>query len=284
MVAFLEGLEGGHEVVATGDTVGNDTFRDAGGDGALDDRGHRIHGPHDLGLELGRNVELDLLEQVLGRTKATNHEDVLEGAVLGLDSDDLVADELEDAVDDRLEALQNFLVSESHVTFFNACLRELGLDTNINSPLLSVVPEVGLDSVLEVHDALGVHASGGLGAIGRLHLANLGPEDVAEVPVERGRTARVAGSGCALSDCERILVLDLVGDQIDRATTAIDNQDGVVHLQVQKTRLGAEQRGGLGLADEGQSVVVLIPRKPAWIAAALVAAFPASFQMAGTVK
>lgn len=81
-------------------------------------------------------------------------------AVLSLDGNDLVSDKLENAVNDRLEALQNFLVCESHVTLLNAGLGEFSLDTNIDSPLLVVVAEIGLDSVLKVHDALCVNTAG----------------------------------------------------------------------------------------------------------------------------
>ena len=83
-------------------------------------------------------------------------------AVLCLDSDDLVSDKLENTVNDRLKALQNFLVGESHVSFLDASLGELGLDTHIDRPLLVVVAEIGLDSVLEVHDALCVDTAGRL--------------------------------------------------------------------------------------------------------------------------
>jgi hypothetical protein len=80
-------------------------------------------------------------------------------AVLSLDGDDLVSDKLENTVNDRLEALQDFLVGKSHVTFLNAGLWELGLDAYIDSPLLVVVAEIGLDSVLKVHDTLCVNAA-----------------------------------------------------------------------------------------------------------------------------
>jgi hypothetical protein len=80
--------------------------------------------------------------------------------VLSLNSNDLVSDKLENAIDDRLEALQNFLVGESHVSFFNASLGELSFDSYIDSPLLVVVAEIGLDSVLKVHDTLCVDTAG----------------------------------------------------------------------------------------------------------------------------
>lgn len=90
----------------------------------------------------------------------------------------MVAHELQNSVDNRLETLQNFLVGEGHVAFFNSSLGELGLNTNIHGPLLTVIPEVGLDSVLKVHDALGVHLASSLGTIRELHLTDLGAEDV----------------------------------------------------------------------------------------------------------
>ena len=79
-----------------------------------------------------------------------------------MDGDDLVPNQLEDTVDDRLKALQDFLVCEGHVAFLDAGLGELGLDTDVDGPLLAVVAEVGLDSVLEIHDALCVDSAGRL--------------------------------------------------------------------------------------------------------------------------
>lgn len=237
MVTLLEGLESGHEVVATGDTVGDDSLGDTGGDGALDNGGDGVHGSDDLGLELRRDMQLDLLEEVLGGTETTDDQNVLQGAVLGLDGNDLVSHKLQNAVDDGLEALENLLVGEGHVTLLDTGLGELSLDTDIDSPLLAVIPEVSLDSVLKVHDALGVDTAGRLGAIGELHLADLCAQDIAEVAVQGSRTARVTRSSRALGDGEGVLLLDLVGDQIDGTTTAIDNQDGVVDLEVQKTSL-----------------------------------------------
>ena len=83
-------------------------------------------------------------------------------AVLSLNGNDLVADKFENAVNNRFEALQDFLVGESHVSFFDASLGELSLDTHINGPLLVVVAEIGLDSVLKVHDTLCVDTTGRL--------------------------------------------------------------------------------------------------------------------------
>jgi hypothetical protein len=64
VVALLERLQGSHEVVSAGDTVRDDSLCDTSCDGALDDSGDGVHGPDDLGLELRRDVELDLLEEV----------------------------------------------------------------------------------------------------------------------------------------------------------------------------------------------------------------------------
>lgn len=77
VVAFFEGLQGGHEVVAAGDAVGDDALGDTSGDGTLDNGGDRVHGPDDFGLELWGHMKLDLLEEVFGGTKTTNHQDVL---------------------------------------------------------------------------------------------------------------------------------------------------------------------------------------------------------------
>jgi hypothetical protein len=81
-------------------------------------------------------------------------------AVLSLNGNDLVSHKLENTINDRLEALQDFLVGESHVTFLDAGLGELGLNAYIDSPLLVVVAKIGLDSVLKVHDALCVDTTG----------------------------------------------------------------------------------------------------------------------------
>lgn len=78
VVSLLEGLEGSHEIMPSSNTVGNNSLGDTGGNGTLDDSSDGIHGTDDLGLELGRHVELDLLEEVLGRTETTNHEHVLQ--------------------------------------------------------------------------------------------------------------------------------------------------------------------------------------------------------------
>jgi len=77
MMAFFEGLECCHEVVTTSDTGGDDSLGDTGRDGAFDDGGDGVHGPDDFLLELGWDVEFDLLEEVFGSAEAANDEDVL---------------------------------------------------------------------------------------------------------------------------------------------------------------------------------------------------------------
>lgn len=230
VISLLEWLKCTHEVVATSDAVGDDALADTGGDGALDNGGDRIHGTNNLGLELGRNVQLDLLEEVLGSTETTDDQNVLKYSVLGLNGDNLVANKFEDTVDDRLEALENLLVRKGHVTFLNAGLGEFSFDADVDGPLLTVVSEISLDSILKVHDTLGVDTTGSLGAIGKLHLANLGAQNVAKVAIEGGGTARVTRTGGTLGNGKGILLLDLVGDQIDSTTAAIDNQDSIVDL------------------------------------------------------
>lgn len=64
VVALLERLESGHEVMSTSDTVCDDALSNTGSDGTLDDGSDGIHGSDDLGLELRRDVKLDLLEEV----------------------------------------------------------------------------------------------------------------------------------------------------------------------------------------------------------------------------
>lgn len=77
MVALFEWLERGHEVVPTCDAMCDDTFCDTGGDGTLDDGSDRVHGSDNLGLELWRHMELDLLEEVFRCTESTHNKDVL---------------------------------------------------------------------------------------------------------------------------------------------------------------------------------------------------------------
>lgn len=79
MVPFFKRLQGRHEVVTAGNTARDDTLRDTRCDGAFDDGGDGVHGPYDFRLELWRNVEFDLLEEVLRRAEAANDKDVLEG-------------------------------------------------------------------------------------------------------------------------------------------------------------------------------------------------------------
>lgn len=258
VVALLERLQGTHEVVATSHTVGDDAFGDTSSDGTLDNGSHGVHGADNLGLELGRDVKLNLLEEVFGGTETTDNQDVLERTVLSLNGDNLVADEFENTVDNGLKALQNFLVGESHVAFFNASLRELRFDTDIDSPLLAVVAEISLDSVLEIHDTLGVNAAGNLGSIGQLHLANLGAENIAKVAVKSSGTARITGTSCAFSNGEGVLIFDFVGDQIDGTTATVDDEDGIADLEVQETSLGAEESSGFGLRNKGQAVIVFV--------------------------
>lgn len=106
------------------------------------------------------------------------NETYLQKSVLRLDGNNLVPNKFQNSVDHRLEALQDFLVREGHVAFLDSSFRELSLDADVHGPLLTVIPEVGLDPVLEVHDALSVHLASGLRAIGKLHLPDLCAEDV----------------------------------------------------------------------------------------------------------
>ncbi len=92
-------------------TGGDDALSDTGGDSAFDDGCDGVHRANDFGLELWGNVELDLLEEVLGSTEAADDKDILketlsvqafsvrcagrtylEDSVLSLNGDDLVAD------------------------------------------------------------------------------------------------------------------------------------------------------------------------------------------------
>lgn len=247
--------------MATGDTMCDDTLGDTGSNSSLDNCSDRVHGSDNLGLELRRNMKLDLLEKVLGGTETTDNQDILQSSVLRLDSNDLVAYEFQDAIDNGLKALENFFIGKRHVAFLDTSLWEFSLDTNINSPLLAVVAEISLDSIFKVHDALGVYSAGSLGAFGQFHLADLGSQNVTKVAVEGGGTARISGSCSTLGDSERVLVFDFVCNQIDSTTTAVNNEDGVVHLEVEKTSLGTEEGSGFGFGNEGQAIVVFVAQE-----------------------
>lgn len=261
MITLLEWLESAHKVMATGNTVRYNTLTNTGSNGSLDNGGHGVDGTNNLGLELGRNMKLNLLEEVFRSTETTDDENVLQGSVLGLDGDNLVADEFQNTVHDGLETLQDFLVGEGHETFLDTSLGEFSLDTDINSPLLTVGAEISLDSVLKVHDTLGVDTAGSLGTVGKLHFADLGSENVAKVAVKSGRTTRITGSSCAFGDREWALLLDFISNQIDSTTTAIHNKDSVVDLEVQNTSLGAEESGSFGFGNQSQAVIILISEK-----------------------
>lgn len=62
----------------TCDTVCDNALSNTGCDGSFDNGSDRIHGSDNLGLKLWRDVELDLLEEVLGGTKTTNDKDILQ--------------------------------------------------------------------------------------------------------------------------------------------------------------------------------------------------------------
>jgi hypothetical protein len=183
----------------------------------------------------------------------------LQQSVLSLNSDNLVPNQLQYPIDHGLEALQNLLVRERHIAFLNACFWELSLNTHINSPLLAIVPEICLDPVLKVHNALGVHLTRRLGAVWKLHLTNLGTQDVGEITVQSCRAARVTRTRCALCDCEGLLFFDFICNQVDSATATVDDQDGVVDLEIKETGFGTEHGCCFRLGDEGETVVVLVP-------------------------
>ena len=77
MVAFFERLKGRHQVVTTSNAGCDDSLSDTGSNGAFDDGGDGIHRTDDFRLELRRDMEFDLLEEILGSAKATNNEDIL---------------------------------------------------------------------------------------------------------------------------------------------------------------------------------------------------------------
>jgi hypothetical protein len=180
---------------------------------------------------------------------------------LCLNGDDLISDQFQNPIDHGLETLQNLFVGESHVTFLNGRLRVLSLDTDVDRPFLTIVTEIGLYPILEVHDTFGVDLASGLGSIRQFHLTNLGAEDVGEIAIQRGRTARVTGTSCTLGHGEWRLLLDFVCDQIDSTATTIHDQQGIMDLQVEQTGLGAEHGSCFGLGDEGQAVIVLVTQE-----------------------
>jgi hypothetical protein len=81
----------------------------------------------------------------------------LQRPILRLNGDNLIPHQFQYSVHDGLETLQNLLIGKGHVAFLDTGLWEFCLDTNIDGPLLSIVSEIGLDSVLKVHDALCVY-------------------------------------------------------------------------------------------------------------------------------
>lgn len=178
-----------------------------------------------------------------------------------MDRYDLIAHQLKDPIYDGLEALQDLLVSERHVTLLDACVREVGFDSDIHCPFLAIVAEVGLDPILKVHDTLGINLACRAGTIRQFHLTNLRTENVAKVPVERGGTTRISRARGAFRDAERLLFFDLIRNQVDRTTSTIDNQDGVTDLEVQQTGLCTEKCRCLGFGNQGQAVVILVSQE-----------------------
>lgn len=77
MVTLLEWLQGCHEVVSSSNTMRDDALGNASSDGTFDDCCHRVHRTHNLGLELGRHMELDLLEEIFRCTKTADDQHVL---------------------------------------------------------------------------------------------------------------------------------------------------------------------------------------------------------------
>lgn len=111
VVAFFEGLQGGHEVMTASYTGGDDALGNTGSDSTFNDGSHGVHRANDFGLELWRNVEFDLLEEIFGSTEAADNKDILKetrsvlvlrhggaqkaylkDSALRLDGDNLIAD------------------------------------------------------------------------------------------------------------------------------------------------------------------------------------------------
>ena len=77
VVAFLERLEGSHEVMPASNARCNNSLSDTSSDSTLDNSCHRIHGTNHLSLELRWNMKLDLLKEVFGSAKTTHNKNVL---------------------------------------------------------------------------------------------------------------------------------------------------------------------------------------------------------------
>ena len=77
VMALFERLKGRHEIVAAGYTGSDDALGDTSRDSAFDYGSHRVHRADDLGLELWRYVEFDLLEEVLRSPEPADNKDVL---------------------------------------------------------------------------------------------------------------------------------------------------------------------------------------------------------------
>ena len=59
------------------DTRSDDSFCDTCRNSSLDDSCYGVHGSDNLGLELWRDVEFDLLEEVLGGAEAAHNKNIL---------------------------------------------------------------------------------------------------------------------------------------------------------------------------------------------------------------
>lgn len=77
VISLLERLKSGHQIVSTGDAVCDHSLSDTGSHGTLDNGSNGVHRTDNLGLVLWWDVELDLLEEVFGRTEPTDNQDVL---------------------------------------------------------------------------------------------------------------------------------------------------------------------------------------------------------------
>lgn len=139
----------------------------------------------------------------------------------------LHADQLDDLVDDGVEQGAHFLAGDFEVAAVDAGVFE-GADgghVDVEGFLARVVAEGGfgafevLDRLLPVDErdvvVVVAHALG---------------EEFLELAVDEGRAAEVAGAGGAFHDAEVGLDgLDVVGDQIDRASAGVADDDAVVH-------------------------------------------------------
>jgi hypothetical protein len=112
----------------------------------------------------------------------------LKRGILSLNLSNLVSDKLIDPIYNRPKALKNFVVRKSHISFFDASFREFCFDADIDAdiygPFLPIIPKIGLNSILKIHDALGINPASSPRAFWQLHYVDLFTDNVAEISIQ----------------------------------------------------------------------------------------------------